>query len=402
MVVVTNPRITMNPMHTIPRCNVAVTLSMGLVLAAAVLTACDAMSQGAIYGNAPEYTLSDTALVSIGGLDERPEYQMYRVVSSMRLSNGRIVIADAGNRNLRYYDANGSHIRTVGGSGEGPGEFNNVKSVARLPGDTLAVLDAVLRRVTLFTREGDLVRTVTLEGWASAVDDLMREDPGRVVGLHDFHVLGSGEIIVEPFFERSPAAMETTRLIQDTVPLLVFDRAGAMERALGPFPASEAFLRNRIGMLLAFGERLSVAAGNHLLYVGSTRHPTIQGISPDGRVVRSIDFPGSPRPVSQQDRPQAGSGPAGEHVAAMPLPDSMPLFSRMVHGADGRLWVQRYKTSRDRVQEWLCFDESGNVVGALPMDAHMEVLDIGSDYILVLHADDLGVQQVLLHRLVTG
>ncbi len=78
-------------------------------------------------------------VVELGVLEGQPAHQFSQVVGATRLSDGRIAVADGGSKELRFFDTNGRHLVSVGGPGEGPGEFRFLYSLDRLPGDTLIV-----------------------------------------------------------------------------------------------------------------------------------------------------------------------------------------------------------------------------------------------------------------------
>ncbi|MFQ5702894.1 MAG: hypothetical protein ACE5HT_02620 [Gemmatimonadales bacterium] len=72
------------------------------------------------------WRLADRPTVDIGEQQHDPNYQLFRVASAIRLSDGRIVIANAGTQELRFYDPDGMYDATTGGAGDGPGEFRNI------------------------------------------------------------------------------------------------------------------------------------------------------------------------------------------------------------------------------------------------------------------------------------
>lgn len=73
---------------------------------------------------------------------------------------GRIWVLDNQNRELRVFGSDGSHVRTVGGSGEGPGEFRNPNGLARDPiTGRMWVIDPGTGRYTVFDTAGSLVET---------------------------------------------------------------------------------------------------------------------------------------------------------------------------------------------------------------------------------------------------
>jgi hypothetical protein len=312
------------------------------------------------------------------------------------------VIADAGSRDLRFFDEAGQHLLSVGGTGEGPGEFRNLRSIARIQGDTIVAWDASGRQLSFFTGDGAFVMRVSFSGWPDLVTELSGENQAAFVSLSRVHVLENGTIVAEPAFEQTVENMEEARVIQDTIPLYVFDRNGQAIQSLGRFPGPEKFVRNRIGSQLRFGERLSIGAGSDLVFVGSTRGSSIHGILPSGESVRTISIDIEPRSITPQDIPEPGSGPIGEHMAAMPVPDATPLFGLVRQGRDGQVWVQKYVVPQDQDQEWLGFDESGAHVATLRLDASLTVLEIGRDYLIVLATDELDVEEVRVYPLVTG
>ncbi len=61
-------------------------------------------------------------LVDIGGDESDPSHQLFRVFDVLRLPDGSMAVLDGGSSEIRFFDTNGRHSRTVGGQGEGPGE----------------------------------------------------------------------------------------------------------------------------------------------------------------------------------------------------------------------------------------------------------------------------------------
>lgn len=80
-----------------------------------------------------------------------------------------------------------------------------------------------------------------------------------------------------------------------------------------------------------------------------------------------------------------------------PVADLFPAISAVMVGRDDRIWVRQYdRPGEDR--GWLAFDPDGE------FRCHMapppgSVLEFGSDYVLLRHESDLGVQTVRLYGL---
>ena len=107
-------------------------------------------------GGIETWTVAEEPSVVIGGADEREEYVLHRVVTATRLSDGRIVIANGGSEELKYFDAQGRHLFNAGGRGDGPGELRLLSHMARLPGDSILVL-SLRPGLTHFGPDGEYV-----------------------------------------------------------------------------------------------------------------------------------------------------------------------------------------------------------------------------------------------------
>ncbi|MCL4864355.1 MAG: 6-bladed beta-propeller [Gemmatimonadales bacterium] len=107
------------------------------------------------------FGLNPTPVVQIGVTDGPFELQFHKATSARRLADGRIVVADGDSKQLRWFDAEGRYLHHVGRKGEGPGEFRGVMHLIAWPGDTIAVLDPGLLRLSLFDLDGEFVRSQT-------------------------------------------------------------------------------------------------------------------------------------------------------------------------------------------------------------------------------------------------
>jgi hypothetical protein len=109
------------------------------------------------------WRLSDEPTLQIGIAEGDPLYQMDRVRAALRLGDGRIVVANAGSHQVRWYDANGRHVASAGREGGGPGEFRGLTTLRRLPGDSVLAYDVMAFRLSWFDPAGRFVRSVALQ-----------------------------------------------------------------------------------------------------------------------------------------------------------------------------------------------------------------------------------------------
>ena len=94
--------------------------------------------------------MADEPELHIGVEEGAPEYMLTHVGGALRLADGRIIIADRDNLELRFYDSKGRHLKSAGGRGQGPGEFEYLWSVLHC----IAGISRSVRRRSTDTRIG--------------------------------------------------------------------------------------------------------------------------------------------------------------------------------------------------------------------------------------------------------
>ena len=392
-------------------------ISAGMLLMAMGAIGCreagpaDASPDSAVAQPIARLTLSDTPLVTVGGRDERPDYQTVYNSGALRLADGQLVLADDATRELRFYDAAGTHVRTAGGEGSGPGEFNRLRTIARLRGDTIFAWDQVQSRSSLFSADGAHLRTAPLPALHEIRGTLQRRHPRHFAIGATMHALHSGWLVVEPQLEPNMERLSGTLAFQDTLVLYAIDPSGEQYRPIGSYPGPEWFFHDGSGRRLPFGEDLRLAAGDDAVYVGSTRDRTIRVVSPgSGQTIGSIQLPLKARAPSADDVEQLRSRSLGRmrpelrgrvtaYLDAVPWPDSMPLYSDLRVAADGRLWVQAYRAPTDELQEWLILEPAGRHVASVSIDPSAKVMDAGADFVVVRVTDEMDLQEIRVYGL---
>ena len=111
-------------------------------------------AQSSTEGPGEVWTLPEIPLLEIGVREGDEPYQLHQARGSVLLDDGRIVVANAGSQELRFFDSEGRYLKAVGGDGEGPGEFRFPGRVRRIGEDSLLVWDQRLQRVSFFDAEG--------------------------------------------------------------------------------------------------------------------------------------------------------------------------------------------------------------------------------------------------------
>ncbi|UCC73471.1 MAG: hypothetical protein JSV86_02605 [Gemmatimonadota bacterium] len=350
------------------------------------------------------WRLSDAPLLDIGVLEGDPDYQLYRVTGALRLGDGRLVVANAGANELRFYDSTGTYLSTSGARGGGPGEFEGLTWLSASASDSLLAYDWRNRRISVFDAGGKFIRGFTLRALSHA-------PPSHSYGA----ALGDGSLLIaaQAFFA---AGQVTTGVYRDTVFHLLFDKEGVLADTIGRHPGAEMYIA-------AVGEHLDVlqlpfGCSPHTtpfldgFYFGRGDSYQIGYFAATGKLERIIRRPQASAPVrpadieSYTERQLAGVTDENERLIiesvfeGMPFPETMPAYHDLLADAEGNLWVEEYRRPGDDQPRWTVFDPNGVMLGIVATPPDFQVYQIGYDFVLGRWTDDLDVEHVRLYELI--
>jgi len=369
--------------------------------------------------NAP-VTLRTSPPVTIGGYDDRPAYAFSRVVAGSVIAEGEVAIVDRVAREIRVFNVQGAHLRTFGREGQGPGEFQFLRTVQPFAVDRLAAWDFQVKRLSVFSFEGEheSTTTVTMEPMARLWSDyvgsfsdgsfVLRNNPNEMV-LKDEP---SGYRTDPTSFVRySPEGEELDVLCIITGP----------ERFLyhddGSWGLEERLLERSV---------VGFVAGD-ILYCGSTESLDLRRVDRRGYTLPSVVVPREPVEASREeverlrqlaeDRILLAQERRARTLSSAPFafPDNTeahlerlerrqayrtrPAFRGVVGTSRGVLWVEDYGAPGREVALWARL-EGSEVTGWLEVPGGESVLDIDHGVLVTLSEDDLGVHSVLVRRIV--
>jgi len=345
------------------------------------------------------WTVAAEPSVDIGVLEGDEAYQLSQVVGAVRLSDGRIVVANGGSRELRFFDSAGRHLVSAGRKGGGPGEFEQLSTLFALPGDTVAAYDWTLRRVSFFDPNGAFVRSFNI-----AFPGAMPFPIGR---------FADGAWLCNRGFTFRPRGTGA-QVLRDTSSLLLFDPTGALRDSIGRFPGQEWYVVSqgnaaRAGSL-PFGTNTVTAIADAGFYAGHSSRYAITRYTEAGTPEVIIRLAWTPAPITGDDlvrykadrmaRATAGSRQRMERdYQDMPFPHTFPAFVSFEVDPLGNLWVLAPSRPGDTRGRWVVFGPDGGARGAVETPDGLWVREIGRDYVLGTWQDELDVQHVRLHAL---
>lgn len=354
------------------------------------------------------WVLPDSPSVEIGVVDGAPEYQLDGVTDALRLPDGRILIVDGGSRELRFYDPDGRWIRSVGGQGRGPGEYESPAGAAVVH-DSIWVFDGGLARMSVVDLDGRHVRSFRPD----PTGDPRR--PLRMYGLAG--AMGDSAVLMIP--RRWPAdILPEPTIYWDGVEILLYGLGGTLLDSIARPRGMEIEVRPGLSGRMGAGDRTfgrvsAAALGDSLLYHSDAARFEIRGYDRADRLRRIIRADIQPGEVSADrwrdiyERRIAGGLPADRaaefrrYFSEASLPTQEPAHGpRMVAGEDGHLWVQEYVHYwAGETAAWTVFDPDGRWLGTVqparrPGMTSFEIHQAGPWGVLTVWRDDLGVERV--------
>ncbi len=82
------------------------------------------------------------------------------------------------------------------------------------------------------------------------------------------------------------------------------------------------------------------------------------------------------------------------------MPEYVPAYEGLLVDDAGNLWVRDYRLPWDTVPSWKVFDPEGRWLGTVQTPVRFAIFQIGHDFILGRHYDELGVARVRLYELI--
>ncbi|MDX1579029.1 MAG: 6-bladed beta-propeller [Gemmatimonadota bacterium] len=345
----------------------------------------------------------------IGATEGDSDYQFAQISGVAELSDGRIVVSDAQAQRLQIFSPEGSHLRTIGGPGSGPGEFGvGAGPVLVGPGDSIYVPDISNQRLNRFTPEAEPAGSTAID-LASGFPVAWQDTPeGRLITQ------------VRPFDLGGDAVGDDL--------ILSLGTDGSPRDTLHSFPSGQTFqFSGGLPDLTLFSPEpiWSMTSSGGLVY----------GVNDDyefrvyegGELVRIVRRPFERRPVADEDETlmkeamirflrDLGLPDQALDIMAerMDFAEHYPSYAFIRGGPEGSIWVQRFQRPSDLSEEerrnfdptlgfgspiWDVFGADGRYLGELAMPERYQPLRVEGDRIYGVWRDELDVQHILVLEL---
>lgn len=307
--------------------------------------------------------------------DESDEIRLFKPGGIAVDRRGHIYIEDDSDMAIKVFDQTGKFLRAMGRRGEGPGEFTYIGDMVPLPDGRLLVTDFQARRTSFFGPEGQFLATdssCTLE--EGVYSEEIRE---RWIKTIDF----AGEELIS-FGKFSFPDIKMIRIGQ-----------GAVSMSVPWTPAS-------------------VFAGDNSrqwLYHCPGDKYLIEVYDQQGKLIRKIDRPYEPVPVTDEDINEIRSrfadkpdSPAAKLYQQMEFPKVKMITNRMTVDREGNLWVRTSEVKKEEGKEITGYDII-NPDGFYDARVWLDVLPAvfaGGKMYLTDEDETTGLRQVRRYRII--
>ena len=356
--------------------------------------------------------LVQPARLVVGSEEEGPE--LFGSVGTTRLSDtGSLWIQDGQTQEIRVFDSgSGAHLFTIGGRGDGPGEFRMSGFLGFDAGGSAYVYDLRHRRLSVFSESGELLRSHLMPSTLGS-----RPRPQ--------HVTRTGTILghLPRLMERAPASGSTVR---DTARVWTMPLDGTAPALLWEAPSVLWYFRDGTQVVVPFTGRLpSPYAGGSLrglwddrVYVTDDAGAASYSVYGPTGLERRVEVEREAQQVDDFSAttfverlrgrlPESSVRIYENHLSAMPVPDAVRRpWDRLLVTDEGGVWLLRAVEGdgemvgvAEDTRVWDVFDPEGIFVGPMRLPANVSPAQVRGLTVVASVFDEMDRAKVAIYDL---
>jgi len=293
----------------------------------------------------PDKTVTFVKDLSIGEENEAGNVILLKPRLALVDNNENIYFIELLDQDIKVFNSDGMYIKIIGAKGSGPGEFQNIGSLAITEDGTLLVMDQTLRRTSLFDTSGQFLRS--FQWRASCFSLIIVKKSSYIVSAIDYSNYGPfGELFIKEV-----------------------DFNGNEIRFPGIFSAP-------VGKILRDGKYSHFIIPPVIIMSGFVGDPNrgifyhcvndkyiIEVYNASGKLLKKIDRPYKPVPFNENDAQEyrakygnLGSEFIKKAVEEMDMPKVKSIVEGMYTDDEGKLWIKTNEKQEDNKKSLTAFD----------------------------------------------
>lgn len=363
-------------------------------------------NQAPAWGDGQGWSIDPDPTLEIGVLEGEGPYEFSFIWDAARFPDSRLAVVDRA-REIRVFDPEGRHLASLGGEGEGPGEFRDTPVIRIAPPDTILAWDPVGYRLSRFSPEAGLLRD---DSFGELVGDL---GVTRLIGGRMWEVAGEGTLLVR---DSGREEAGSDRIRSYTSPILIRDGGERVIRVETFFSRENHRMVRDDGVNIQLVRpfppqvRAEVAPDGSHLAVARGEAWNVEFFDDDGELVRIVRAAVPRKRVTpemvEEQRAQTVEGTGltptqvDEAYQELGISDSIPAIANLKWDTEGNLWAGRRTAERGVVHEYDVIDSDGRWLGFVSLPEGVgSVHEIGDDYLLATWTGELDVHYLRKYRL---
>ena len=340
---------------------------------------------------AGEAEIAFTEILRVGEETDENAYLFGRIMGIAVDSKDRILVADLRPPSVAVFSVDGEWLGSVGGVGEGPGEYVEVGGVYVSPSDTVYVMDGrnggEPRMHVYDPRDFAYVRQIQFPddeyGRRAARAAIGVSDHGPIVRYNT--VLRSGNA-VRPRYSHAILRSWAGEQIRELA------RLPDMEVYVGLLPNGRLFMRG----IKFFRSPVFTLSASQKLFSGWNAEIDILVTSLAGDSVKSIRRHHDPVPLTRDDIP------AGLDADMRKMyPEFKPAYRYFVIDDRDNVWIKDYVEATASEARWQVLDSEGKVIGqvVLPNTLELYVIDTANALAYGVRRGESGEDMLVVYSL---
>lgn len=316
----------------------------------------------------------------------------------------RVVLLNAGTAEVRFYNRNGELARSVGGRGEGPGEFRQPSWMGRFRGDSIAVFDWDTARMSILDERGKFGRSFVLQPQGAR---------------RSLTVAG---VVADSLFVLLERAVHTpggvSGIVMDSLTIQLWTPNGHLGESVGRYPDSEV-VREATGSSVwvtarPFGTQSRVLVRDERIYVAMNRPGDVVQVFPAGGETGRMYVRRDRREITDEEiqsyvdyrvsslESRNARLRLRARLEAIVYPAEHAAFTAVALGPDAEFWIRAASVDLDAVELPVAWSRLGRrdvESCALIVPGTFRILDVERGSILGVYRGALDEERVALYRI---
>ena len=336
----------------------------------------------------PAYNIEFERVASYGDTDDLIVGQMSGAGVG---ADGRVYLADASEMLVHIYEPTGTHIQSIGGQGEGPGEFTGLNRPI-IYEDHLYAVDFMQQRISAFSMD-DYSFDYTINYGGN--DSGMMGFPEQFTPLNNGNYLmvmsrmsGDGDQYTrEPelvIMDNSGEILDSEMVSFDSTNMLTVQAGNGGFMLMMPPYLRQSFVRSN--------------SREEIVYANSDRM-FIRFFDLDGNYKRGVYHSHTNIPVNRSrildnyENDEMRSAIRGET-----MPETMPIFDQMHLDDEDRIWFAMVTEEEDE-REYLLLDYEGEQLAAFTWPEGRSIQAIRDNHIYTQEENEMGLHKIVKYRI---